>query len=269
MKKLGIYICIIFLYGSFAAASNDTLITPKKPTYALVFVSLGMSLSAFPGSFFDKLESDFGLTKKEFNLSPNIYSGIKFDFLENYRIGLSADYFLTKLFNSGEQKVKTYEGTGLRYISQELELKTIPIILTAEYLPYRGQFRTYAGIGLGINYGKLHWFEYVNSNIFNDSRKGGLNYDSQYFAPVARLYTGVELGFDKEQNEHFIGSLILEFKFTFLFENVDVFKKVRSQFSEPDNDFNSGYSIISNYFNLNLAISFNISNNSGKIQKKK
>jgi hypothetical protein len=88
-------------------------------------------------------------------------------------------------------------------------------------------------------------------------RKGGNHYDNNIFTPAFRILTGVELGFDKFEYSKFLGSLILEIRYSYMFRNIDIFSKIKNQFRVYPDSWNHSFSIAPGNLELNLGISFN------------
>lgn len=138
---------------------------------------------------------------------------------DGLRAGASVEAYRGRFQDNYTQVVATGSGDtvlGFRNIYQDMQVKVLPVFVTLEVVPVQAQFRTYAGIGVGLAYTEVFWQETVTSTLFGDRRTGGLHIDEQRFAPAFRLYTGVELGFDRERGQAGLHSLTIEARYSYI-----------------------------------------------------
>jgi hypothetical protein len=120
------------------------------------------------------------------------------------------------------------------------------------------QFRTYAGAGVGANFGSIIWKENISSNIPYDTRYGGSHFDKLTVDPAIKLYTGLELGFDKENEDDYLGSVFFELAFFKIFRYEKIFADVYEQLDKPSDKILQSYGLATNYISFNIGVSFNV-----------
>ncbi len=257
MKLMFIFFILFFVIIQNAKSQPDSI--KIKNSNAIVFLSAGLNLGLISGSFFDVYKSELGGKNDAFSISPNIAAGLKFLLTDQYRFGATIEFAKCNFLDSYEQKFKSPEGVATRTITQEMSQSVVPMLLTAEIVPYPDkQFKSYYGVGIGVTINDLNWDESVYSNFDGDKRKGGNQYRGTYYSPTIRFFAAVELGFDRNPYKFFLGGLILEMRYTHFFTNVDIFEKIRTQFIEIPVGLNESQSLLNGYFSLNLAVSFNL-----------
>lgn len=138
------------------------------------------------------------------------------------RVGGTAEGYRARFQDNYRQHVErtTEVDTirGFRDVYQDMQIKVVPVFATIEVVPVQAQFRTYAGVGVGIAYAQVYWYEALSSSLVGDKRVGGLHLDEQVLAPAARLYTGIELGFDPNRTHQKVAlhSLFFEARYSYI-----------------------------------------------------
>ncbi len=259
MKYIIIIILIFFVNNAFSKTDVDDqkLIKQKRKFTSLIFFSLGMPFSSGSKDFFNNYDKFFKGYKKDFKLLPTIIAGTKLRFDNNYRIGVQFLYQKTNLRDIYSEIVDEVDNSGYREYSQIFDISDIPIFLTAEYLPYTSQFRTYVGGGLGFLIRNIKWNERINSSIILDKRKGGLNFNSTDVFTCLKIYSGLELGFDKMSEYTFLGSLVFEVSYNYTIAKSEIYKSVKNQFFSEKNELNNKVNILPGYFIFSVALTFN------------
>lgn len=248
----------IFLFFCLNYAGSEQVTKSDSGRFSsIIYFSVGFTLGTGASEFFKEYNSNVGGVASSFKLTSNIAAGTKFDFIKGYRFGLEAGYFQTRMIDNFTQYLVPGNQQTVRKINEDITVNTYPVMLLAEAVPFQSQFRTYAGIGLGVVFSKISWQEDVSSAIQNDTRKGGLIYDKNEVLPSIRFYTGVELGFDKNRFGSFLGSLIIEVSYTYFNRKAEIFNKLSKQFTEVPESWSNKFSIIPDYVNLGASISFN------------
>lgn len=239
MKKNTIIISVLFAISLLACplfAQTDTT-APRTQRKIMLggFVSsvLGVGSSDFTAeygrlggtSFAFTPPLSFGVTTK-IALTENLWGGAS---LESYRAHFQDSYFQNFMRMDGFDTVR-----GFRNIYQDMQLKVLPVFVTLEYAPVQAQFRTYAGIGAGLAYTEVYWFESVSSSQQQDKRRGGLRMDDHYFSPAARIYARMELGFDRPQQEQgvMLHSLYVEARYSYIPVSLPLLRDVAQQIDD-------------------------------------
>lgn len=259
MRKVDLLTFILFLLFSSHLLAEG--IHYKTKNYNTVYISVGYPLATGAIEFIDVYKNIFGGKKDQFQDEINIGIGTKIDLSDAFRLGLSVNFFHSQLIESYKQKEQNpFDSSkfNLRSLSQSFEFETAPVIATIEFVPYnQSQFRTYSGIGVGVTFSSGQWREKIVETYPNDYRSGGIHYEEKAVYPTFRFLTGVELGFDKRSKDSFLGSLILEIRYTYIMRDVDIFKEVKKQFENSIPALNNSYGILKGYLSINLGISFN------------
>jgi hypothetical protein len=181
-------------------------------------------------------------------------ASIKLDINEHMSYGISFSYLSTSFYDYFSQFVASDSGLQ-RYVEEDFYQSNIPLLLTAEYVAIRSQFRSYIGFGAGLNFDNTYWTEEVNSSLPAEKRKSGVVYDGNDISPVARLYLGTELEFDKKNESDLTGSIYFEIGYTHIFRNVPYFSNIEDQFTSGNEVLKEDYSIFSGYFSFNVGFS--------------
>jgi hypothetical protein len=241
---------------------SDTLRKYKK-YHTTVFFSAGSGFVTNSQKFFENYNKVLGGKISGFKLLPIFGIGTKIKFTKELKFGISAEFTETKLSEAYFQDVQTKDDKGLRAMGEEFVLRQIPVLITGEYVPYsQWQFKSFVGGGLGINFSLTHWTEKINSNLINDRRISGEQYNSVDFLPTLKIYTGIELGFDKMTDLHFLSSLIIQFSYTNFFGGIDLYKTIRKQYNVIPQEINETLIPIQGYLTLGVAVSFNFNRKS-------
>ena len=218
---------------------------------------MGPVLGATSEKFFYNYNNILKGFETEFEFTPSIGGGVKFELFKGCRLGIDGSFYNARLVDGYWLTMISGTDTTRALFNEDIDINTQPIIVSFEIVPYYTQFRTYVGIGFGLTFSTIKWKENVYSDLPLDKRKGGLLFDESNVSSAFRCYTGVELGFDKRRSSSFLGSLIIEARYTYIGRSVNIFDKLSKQFEEPPLEWNSGILILPGYICLNLAISFN------------
>lgn len=253
--KYVVTILVLFVFVEFCKA-EDKSIKGVRNFKSLVFISSGMPFSSGSPAFFKVYRDEFKGYANDFKFTPYIGAGTKLRFGQ-YRVGAQFYILNSILQDSYSENLQTGGISGYREYAQTLDVTDIPIILSFEYMPYLMQFRTYFGGGVGFMMRHTNWLEAIRSNIALDRRVGGDIYEETDLFPFIKLYSGVELGFDKKSEDTFLGSLIIEASYNYSSGGADVFSKVRRQFVPQPEILNNSVNLLPGYFVLSLGLTFN------------
>lgn len=236
----------------------------NKPTFdsskvrTQIYSSVGMPLALSANEFFNDYKKYLGGQRDYFKYSALINIGAKFIFSDSYRIVAYVDYFISDFTDSYIQEVKESYGAGVRDITQNIKVSSLPAIIGFEFYPISQQFRTFLSAGVGACFGNINWNETLRTTIDDDPRKGGTHFSSNSIYPVLRLGSGIELGFDDKYERNIISSLLLEANYTFIFRYVEIYKEVSKEFQEAPPNWDKAYPILPSYLSLSLGISINL-----------
>lgn len=251
----------ILLYCVLAAVSArgaDSLTVGKS--------RINKTLSAYIGSKFDLGNSDF---YREYTraFSPHtvfpvqtvVGVGVRAEMIKSLRFGLNGEYFAADFVDSYSGPVLSPVDSlpvGSRFISEKIRFTAIPLLLTADYVPFATQFRTYFGGGLGLTIGHVRWEETTIASFANDRRVGGTHIDENILAPTACIYAGLELGFDKRIKNNSVTSLTIEARYSVINMSAPMFATVASQFFNPPDTWKQNFSVGASGFSLTIGLAF-------------
>jgi len=258
MKVVYNILVLIFVIGF--VAKSDTLDNVNKNKFkSLIFISFGLPFSSGSTELFSVYNNEFSGRLRDYKIAPMIGVGTKVRY-HNYRYGVQAHFLTAILQDQYGETVQTTDISGYREYAQTINVKDIPVIGTIEYMPYFSQFRTYIGGGIGFLLRNVEWLEAIRSGIPRDRRTGGELYNSTDMYPFIKIYTGVELGFDKMSEDSFLGSLVIEGSYNYSIGNSDYFKSVKRQFQPSEPRLNNKYNMLPGYLIISMAVTFNFNN---------
>lgn len=270
IKKVVIFILVISAWLAEAKVANGEVVleNQKYDLKSILFLGLGGSFTSGSDSFFKIFEDEFASTKRLFQIMPTLTAGTKVTIFPEFRFGLQVSYQIVNFNTTNGQVVDEPGLSGYRTLYQSFNITNMPVFVSADYMPYTSQFRTYTGFGLGFVVINTKWEEGVYSTIEQDTRIGGLNYDHTDIGGFGRIYAGVELGFDKDYEDYFLGSLIIEASYSHTVVNTNLFHNVRKQFSPSKPALEQSINFIPGYLQLSVNLSFNFNRKIGRIKQK-
>jgi len=236
--------------------------TKRYDLKSIVYLGIAGGFTSGSDDFFNTLRTEFGSTKRNLPLLPTLTAGTKVLISTGYRLGLQVNYQIINFNTSFEQYIDEPGMKGYRRLHHSYNITNMPILFTADYIPYTSQFRTYTGLGVGIVVVNTNWEEGLTSSIEQDNRRGGVHYDDTDIGALGRIYAGVELGFDKDYEDYFLGSLIIEASYTHTLVSSDYFVRVRQQFINAKPNLESTVNFVPGYLQLTMAVSFNFNRKS-------
>ena len=257
-KKIIFFILINVLYFTKDISANSILNSSNRKYHTTVNLRAGVAFFSNGVEFFDIYKDEFGGLVDYFKAFPELGVSIKVQLDDNWRIGLSTDYTEAKINDAYFQEQLSFGSKFTRFIAQDVTFRQLPIMINLEYNPnWLTQFRTFTGVALGINANYTLWNERVSSNLIYDKRVSGTKYNQLDLLGAYKIFTAVDLGFDKKTLDHFLASLILQVSYTGFLGKIDLFNKVKNEFENIPSSFEMGVTPISGYFSINLALSFN------------
>jgi hypothetical protein len=253
--------CIVFVLTilyTFVAQYNSF----SEETTPIYKNAIPSKISLFGGYAAGNRDEDFFKTYqivlggKADNLKYELIFGasLKLDVNQHMTYGISFSYLSSSFYDYFSQFVAT-DSVIQRYVTEDFYQSNIPLLLTAEYVAIRSQFRSYIGIGAGLNFDNTYWTETVNSSLPAEKRESGIVYDGNDISPTARLYVGTELEFDKKNESDMTGSIYFEIGYTHFFRNIPYFSNIEDQFTTGNDLLKEDYSISSGYFSFNIGFS--------------
>ncbi len=256
--KLFFFILIILLFYSIVTKAEENLLNNDRKYYVTINTKIGIPFYTSSTKFFDIYKNEFGGNTNYFKSYPEVGLAFKIQFNEIWRIALSLDYSEAYLNESYFQKIVNITQNSYRNISQDLSIRQIPVLLNLEYNPnFLTQFRTFVGAGIGLNFNATIWSEQISSDVINDNRISGVKYNKSDILGAYRLYSAVDLGFDKQTLDNFLASFIVQVNYTGYFGEYDLFGKVSKEFDNKPIELNNHILPINGYVSVNIALSFN------------
>jgi len=226
--------------------------------HTTVLLKSGVAFYSSGTTFFDIYKNILGGTKSNYEIAPIFGLDIRVQFHKLWRLALNTDLTLTNIRDSYYQEFQFFSSKSSRYISQDINIKSIPITLILEYTPFwLSQFKSYFGIGTGINITHINWNENINSSIIYDLRKTGIKYNKINLHPVINIYSAVDLGFDKKTLENFIAGITLKLSYLNIFNKIDMFEKIRNEFENINEKLFQEVLPYEGFIALTLSLNFN------------
>jgi len=257
-KKIIFLFLIYSLYYPIEISANIISDSSNRKYHTTVHLKVGSAFFSTGAEFFEIYENEFGGLVNYFKTFPEAGLAVKVQLDDVWRLSISADYTEARINDAYFQEETSFGNKYIRFIGQDLTFRQLPILLNLEYNPYwLTQFRTFTGVGLGINANYTMWNEKVNSNQVYDKRKSGTKYNELDILAAFRIYAAVDLGFDKKTLDHFLASLILQVSYTGFLGNIDLFNEVKGEFENKPLSLENKVIPISGYFAVCLSLSFN------------
>jgi hypothetical protein len=121
-------------------------------------------------------------------------------------------------------------GVVVASMEENFSLSVIPAMIGIEYSPIYSQFSSYVGVGFGAAVSSSTWNSVVRRQTPSDFYRPERNLHGFGVVPAARLYTGVDLRFDRylQSGSPFRG-IFLEASFLVLPVAANYFKEIRHQ----------------------------------------
>ena len=250
-------ILLILITGMTVIERMNAADTTKEVNI-IVNLLIGSPSGTGSKEFFNEYLSTFDISVNQFAVSPLISATAKMNAMEEWNFGIKADYFSAWANNSYSEN-EFVSGTYVtRAIDHKISLNTIPFTFIAEYVPVQLPYHSYIGAGAGLSFGTMTWFENINSSYSNDIRQTGTRFDENLIAPCLSIYSGVELKFDKKQNQELLGGVLLEVSYNYVFRQAKVFTGFKKQFVNPPASWDNSFRILPGYLGLMIGISFNL-----------
>ena len=195
-------------------------------------ISLGAEFTASPGEgdFFEKYQ-DLGGTVSGMDayVAPVLAGRMVLD--ESLRLTVFGSYRHTSFVDPhGVALDTTGEFRGISAsLVEEVSFTVIPVMVGLEYSPIRSQFTSYVGVSLGAAVATVDWTT-TTRELTGVFYRPAVNTKGLSVGPAARIYTGVDLRFDRYfQGRGSIRGIYLEGAFTVLPVTRDYFAEVRTQ----------------------------------------
>jgi hypothetical protein len=223
-----------------------------------MYLEIGYPFVINSTEFFETYSEFLKGTNNHLSLTTDVGMGIKISFFENFRFGVNISYLNAKFSDTYKEKMNNGIEEINRDIIQNFDFNSIPIIFTADMIPTEKQFRTYAGLMAGAVVGKYNWKEDLTSNVKFDIRKGGNHFKKNVISPAIGIYTGIDLGFDKNAGSMFLGSFFIETSYLLFLNSINIFENVSEQFRENGNILKNNYNPFPGCLSLKIGVSFNL-----------
>jgi len=247
-----------FALSELCAMPVDSLGVSKPRINKTLSAYIGSKVSLGDSDFFREYARAFS-PNTTFPVQTVFGAAIRAEVIPSIRFGLNGEYFAADFVDSYAGAVLSPVDSlpvGSRFSSEKIHFTAIPLMLTADYMPFTTQFRTYFGGGLGLTIGHVRWEESTISTVANDRRIGGTHIDENILAPSACLYAGLELGFDKRFKNKSVTSLIIEARYSIIGMSAPMFATVGSQFFNPPVEWKQKYSVGASGFSLTIGLAF-------------
>ncbi len=216
--------------------SNDSL-DRIDPYRRLDIVSFGLEVFPSPGGgdFFQEY-GKLGSTVEtlDANLTPTLT--LRLNVSPEFR-GIGYGTYLANGFVDIYDVVRRAPGDTsfsggeiLATVVENFSTTAIPVLVGIEYAPITSQFTTYVGGLVGIGITSVDWTTTAREQLQAGYYRPGINVREWGIAPAARVYTGVDLRFDRfNWRDNPIRGIFLEASYTWLPAHREFFSALISQ----------------------------------------
>ncbi len=225
------------------------------------YIQGGGILSTGGIEFFDAYVEHLGGKKRQFHKSPSLYVGTRLLLSDNYRLNISAGYFYSNLEESYFQEYTNRVESGNRRIIQSIDLQNIPLVASFEYIPFNLPYKTFIGIGAGIDFSTLSWEENIKPGSVFDKRIGGDWSRNDMISPLLRLSTGINLMFDRHHPDYILQNFLIEVRYNLLYRRKDFFSGINKQFLDSRDILNESFYLMPAYLEIVIGASLNFEDN--------
>jgi hypothetical protein len=195
-------------------------------------ISLGAEFTASPGAgdFFEKYQGLGGTVEgMDTYIAPVLVGRLVLG--ESLRVTVFGSYRHTSFVDPHGVAVDTsgeFRGISASLVD-EISFTVVPLLAGIEYSPVRSQFTSYVGAAIGAALTNADWTT-TTRELTGVFYRPAVNTKGVSIGPAARIYTGVDLRFDRYfQGRGSIRGIYLEGAFTVLPVTRDYFAEVRTQ----------------------------------------
>ena len=245
------------LTANFIYANDTTNVKTKYIRTSFSFF-IGFPFPSQSSNFKEVYQNKIGGRNNYYSPSALLSSRFQIEVNKNLSLGLHLEYFASEFRDNFTLYYQIVGENIYRTFSEYLDIKSMPVILIAEYSPVTTPYKTYVGGGLGASFDDIYWYEEVNSNLSNDIRHSGVVYDKNPISPMIKFYSGVLLNFDKKKPRDFLGALHFEVSINYIFRSLNIYEKLNQQYVQPPEEFNEKYLFLPFYLSLSAGVSFNL-----------
>lgn len=249
-----IFLCLFIFANKILYAQNTD--NSKDFVNSVIQVYCGYLNPSKNNEFFEIYKNDIGGKKESFHYTLNFGIANKISIYDKFKLVISLNRYGLTLSDDFNQKIET-NNLLTRRVIENFSWTDYPCLVNIEYSPNTlKQFKSYAGLGIGLVFSKLYWEEKIESYNW-DIRKSGIIYDDIKEYPTIRIYCGTELDFDKSSKKSFFGGLTIEPRINYIYRKIDFFAPISPQIRYSVNG-NTKYFWFNNFiFELNLGLTFN------------
>lgn len=248
--------CSVFLMPSFFEGSDTAAFAqerePEDPMIRSLFIqdssdlsatasdmdifSFGLEIIPTPGagSFFSGYSRLFGRTRTlDAYVSPTLVGRVRLG--EQFRLVFGSSYMgsgFNEIYNALRFPQNSPDMDTLVEAAQVFEdfsIRALPIVLGFQYSPIRAQFTSYVGAAAGVAFVTTDWTSdtrpFENSAYFRPET----NVDGPSIAPAFRVFTGLDLRFDRFfRSENFFRGIYIEAAYFYLPVTRNYFEEIRT-----------------------------------------
>ncbi|MBX7153610.1 MAG: hypothetical protein K1X91_01525 [Bacteriodetes bacterium] len=263
VRRLSLHICIMVMHivvYTYCSAQDTTkkVTTVTNGSEFVMNARLGLQLGISAPDFFTTYRNVLRIPTSQFTVPLTFGAAAKFA-KGDWSIGIDGEYFSADVNDNATVTINPLDSSkGSRKFLENISLTAVPIMLCAEIAPVNAQFHTYIGAAAGIGLVSLQWKEEVSSSLQGDTRIGGTLINESKVVPAFRIYSGIELGYDRAKRgvDHF-GSLIIEVRYTYMPYNTTPFQKLAAQ--QPGLSASQELTIGASAVSVQIGVQFNLS----------
>ncbi|MCB0710879.1 MAG: hypothetical protein KDD67_00965 [Ignavibacteriae bacterium] len=202
----------------------------------LDIVSLGFEIvpASGGGTFFDEYPKLFGTTSSlDPYISPTLIGRVRLNDHLRFVVGTSYmgsgfdEIYDAFYFPPGLDEADTV--VPVAQLFEQMSISALPIMIGVQYSPIRSQFTSYVGATVGAALVRSKWTTLVRTFDNVQFFRPETNIDDPSFAPAIRLFTGVDLRFDRFfTSKNAFRGIFIEAAYFYLPVSRDYFREIRT-----------------------------------------
>lgn len=210
----------------------------------------GIALGIGSAVLFDGYRQITGLRSNDFDVPLVAGASVLIDF-DGVRIGVRGEYLRAQSIERGSPLAAPQ-----RTQEERMQLEMSPLLLSAEWEPWRDQFRTYLSAGIGAAFAHFQWYE----TVFSDGRleRSRPITDERHTVPALRIGAGTFLFFDADRFATLRGGLVLELHYTYSPVRLAAFRNYANGSTATSQQWNSEIIVGGSALTLTLGVRFQI-----------
>lgn len=241
----------LFWASAFCSLVVASSLFAQRQAYPIALGAYGgIALGIGSAALFDGYRQITGLRSNDFDVPLVAGASVLIDF-DGVRIGARGEYLRAQSIERGSPPAAPQ-----RTLEERMQLEMSPLLLSAEWEPWREQFRTYLSAGIGAAFARFQWYE----TAFSDGRleRSRPVIDERQAVPAVRIGAGTYLFFDADRFAAFRGGLVLELHYTYSPLRLAVFRNYVNGSTATSQQWNNDIIVGGSALVLTVGVRFQI-----------